>query len=260
MRKKLKTPPCLFLGDAVDVMKNMEENSIDLTITSPPYDNLRSYGGCIDQWGEQKWREVIGGLFRVTKRGGVVVWIAADATINKSETCSSFKQAIWAKECGFNLHDTMIWCKDNPVPTQSTRYQNAFEYMFVFSKGAPVTFNKLMEPTKRSGERQKKHRAKRGEGHLYNNEGFYVTKNEKLRGNWWVVSCGSAVSGHGATFPEKLVRDHVLSWSNEGEVVFDPFMGSGTTGKVAGALGRGFIGVEINEGFFEMARKRLGVS
>ena len=236
----------------------MEDGCIDLTVTSPPYDNLRTYKDSLE-WGEHIWKPILEQLYRVTKDGGVVVWVVGDATIKGSETGTSFKQALYAMECGFRLHDTMIWAKDNAVPTQHTRYQNAHEYMFVWSKGSPTTFNKLTEPTKHPGVRHKKHRAV-GCGHLNNTEGYYTTKNEKLRNNWWVQSCGSGVSGHGATFPEALANDHIISWSNGGDVVFDPFMGSGTTGKMAKLNNRDFIGIEKVEEYFKIAQERISAT
>jgi DNA modification methylase len=234
----------------------MEEGSVDLTVTSPPYDNLRTYEGSLE-WNEGIWKQVLEQLYRVTKKGGVVVWVVGDATIKGSETGTSFKQALYAKECGFNLHDTMIWCKDNPVPTQSTRYQNAFEYMFIFSKGSPNTFGKLQAPSKCAGMKNKKHRASGGLGHKYNEEGTYEVKPTKLRSNWWVKSCGSPVKGHGAVFPLQLARDHVISWSNEGDTVLDPFMGSGTTGLAAKELSRNFIGIEKVDKYFQIASDRI---
>lgn len=242
----------LITGDNVTALRQFPDDFVDLTVTSPPYDNLRTYNGFT--W---DFESLAKELYRVTKPGGVVVWVVGDATVKGSETGTSFRQALYFKDvCGFNLHDTMIWCKDNAVPTQHTRYQNALEYMFVLSKGKPNTFNKLTEPTKGAGTRHKKHRSTGG-GHDNNDEGYYVTKSEKLRNNWWVQSCGSTVVGHPATFPEALANDHIISWSNEGDVVLDPFMGSGTTGKMALLNNRKFIGVELSPEYVEIAKKRI---
>ena len=246
----------LMQGDCLERMKEIPDGSVDLTVTSPPYDNLRTYNGNNALWGEHVWKQVIAELYSVTKQGGVVVWVVADATIKGSETGTSFKQALWAMECGFKLHDTMIWAKDNAVPTQHTRYQHSFEYMFVLSKGSPSTFNKLTTPTKHAGTKHRKHRSVGG-GHIVNGEGYYITKETKLRDNWWVQSCGSTVSGHGATFPHKLARDHIISWSNEGDTVLDPFMGSGTTGVAAVNTNRSFIGIELDPDYFEIAKQRI---
>ena len=86
-------------GNCVDVMDVFPANSIDMTITSPPYDNLRIYKGF-----SFPFDSVARQLFRITKEGGVVVWIVSDATIDGSETCTSFRQALKFVECGFNLH------------------------------------------------------------------------------------------------------------------------------------------------------------
>lgn len=241
-------------GDNVAVLQTWPDACIDLVVTSPPYDNLRTYGGHSWDFGG-----VARELTRVLKPGGVIVWVVADATVNGSETLTSMRQAIHFKDvCGLRVHDTMIWCKDNAVPTQHTRYQNAWEYMLVLSKGVPKTFGKLQEPSKHAGAIHKKHRAVGG-GHLNNDEGFYVTKETKLMNNWWVKSCGSDVQGHGATFPLALARDHILSWSNEGDVVLDPFAGSGTTCVAAKELGRRYVGIEVNPAYVEICERRLGV-
>lgn len=151
----------LINDDCVKAMKTMESNSIDLTVTSPPYDNLRSYNGNNEQWGEHVWKEVLSELCRLTKKGGVVVWVVGDATIKGSETGTSFKQALYAKECGFNLHDTMIWNKPNPIPRTHKRYEQAFEYMFILTKGAPKTFNPLMEKSKNAGKKKRRNNSAR---------------------------------------------------------------------------------------------------
>jgi DNA modification methylase len=241
--------------DCILAMQEIEDNEIDMVLTSPPYDSLRDYHGI--EWNESIWKSAIKELYRIIKPGAVVVWVVADATVKGSETLTSFKQALWAKECGFNIHDTMIWCKDNPVPTQHTRYQNAMEYMFVFSKGKPNTFNKLTEQSKWGGTRHKKHRASGGKGHLNNNEGWYVTNPEKLRSNWWICSVGSSVSGHGATFPEQLAHDHIFTWSNEGDVILDCFAGSGTTLVASLKLNRRAIGIEISTEYCDIIRGRI---
>jgi len=241
----------IYNEDCLETMARMPDGFIDLTVTSPPYDNLRTYNGY-----SFDFEAVAKELFRVTKTGGVVVWVVGDATIKGSETGTSFKQALFFKEIGFNLHDTMIWCKPNAVPTQSTRYQNAVEYMFVFSKGKNIVFNGLREASKSPGTARKKHRAVKT-GHQDNDEGFYVYADTKLKANWWVIPCGSIVSGHGATFPEQLANDHIISWSNEGDLVYDPFMGSGTTAKMAILNNRNYIGSEISTEYCDMAEKRI---
>lgn len=143
---------CLLQGDCLNMMKAIEDNIVDLTVTSPPYDNLRQYNGNIDQWNFDKFKLIAQELYRVTKNGGVVVWVVGDATIKGSETCTSFKQALYFVDVGFKLHDTMIYRKKNPTPTKSNRYQNCFEYMFVFSKGKPNTFNPIMTEKKIYGK------------------------------------------------------------------------------------------------------------
>jgi site-specific DNA-methyltransferase (adenine-specific) len=243
-------------------MKEMPDESIDLTVTSPPYDNLREYNGNIEQWCFEKFKGIARHLYRITKQGGVVVWVVADATVKGSETGTSFKQALYFKECGFNLHDTMIWEKPTFTATGSlkVRYAPVFEYMFVLSKGKPNTFNPIKD-------KENKHFGTVSYGTLRteNGETKKISKPCKInrygqRHNVWHMSpCNSKKErcGHPAPFPEQLANDHIISWSNEGDTVFDCFMGSGTTGKMAILNNRNFIGIELDKRYFGIAEKRI---
>ena len=249
----------LINADCLVAMKNIPDGSIDLTVTSPPYDNLRTYNGNNDQWSDSVWREVLAELYRVTKEGGVVVWVVGDATIKGSETGTSFKQALYAMECGFNLHDTMIWRKPNAMPTQSTRYQQGFEFMFVFIKGKLKAFNPIKIKSKCKGAKVKKHRAKT-DGHNYNEDGYYIVSEEKMIDNVWSIANVKNKTKHKAIFPEQLAHDHITSWSNDGDTILDPFMGSGTTGVACKNLNRNFIGIELDADYFKIASDRIGAA
>ena len=247
----------IICGDNVEVMRQMPDNCIDLTVTSPPYDNLRTYNGFYFNF-----EEVAKELYRITKDGGVVVWVVNDATINGSETGTSFRQALYFKEIGFNLHDTMIYKSEKP-PLTHNRYEQKFEYMFVFSKGKPKTFNPIMIDCKYAGsnpmgtfrhtgkETQKAHKQSK-------------VNEFKIKGNVWEYATGfqkttkdKIAYQHPAIFPEQLANDHIISWSNPGDLVFDPFVGSGTTAKMALLNGRNFIGIDISDEYCEIARQRL---
>lgn len=246
----------LMQGDCLERMKEIPDGSVDLTVTSPPYDNLRSYNGNNELWGEHVWKDVLADLYRVTKDGGVVVWVVGDATIKGSETGTSFKQALYAMECGFNLHDTMIWRKPNPMPRTHNRYEQAFEYMFVLSKGRPFAWNPKMVACKMAGK-------KRGGTFQHNGDGVRMQKHKggvyaktKQAPNVWDCA-GTSKTLHPAEFPETLIRDHVISWSNEYDTVLDPFMGSGTTGVACVNTGRKFIGIELDLDYFNIALERI---
>lgn len=252
-------------GDCLDVLKKFEDGCIDLTVTSPPYDNLRVYNGyTFDFEGIAKE------LFRVTKQGGVVVWVVGDATIKGSETGTSFKQALYFKEIGFNLHDTMIYEKSGfPFPMKN-RYYQSFEYMFVFSKGTPKTTNLLSDRKNiyAGGKvaRNKGLRSKNGE--VVENSANRLDKNRVIkdfgvRFNIWKITSSSSKGDkialkHPATFPEQLAEDHILSWSNEGDIILDPMAGSGTTLKMAKKNNRNYIGIEISQEYIDIINKRLG--
>ena len=239
------------------------DDSIDLTVTSPPYDNLRDYKGQ-----SFRFEELAHELYRVTKPGGVVVWIVGDATINGSETGTSFKQALYFKDnVGFRLHDTMIYQKINPVPLTHNRYQPCFEYMFVFSKGKPKTFNPIREPSKHAGEVRSTRTARKKNGKTvsftHDKMGTPIPST-KVKHNIWAYHVGYMHSSkdklafdHPAIFPEKLAEDHILSWSNPGDVVLDPFMGSGTVAIMALLNNRNYVGFEISEDYVNISNKRI---
>lgn len=246
----------IFCTDCVEFMKNMPESFVDLTITSPPYDDLRDYNGYnFDYEGIAKQ------LFRITKEGGVVVWVVGDKIVKGNKTLSSFKQALTFQKIGFNVHDTMIYKKKNTPFMRSNAYTNCFEFMFVFSKGSPKTFNPLKEKTARSGYEMLVHN-KKSDG--INKKTLGKLNSEKTKTNIWEYAVGlggttrdKIAFKHPAVFPERLAEDHILSWSNPGDIVFDPMCGSGTTCKMAMLNNRNFIGCDISQEYVNIARERL---
>ncbi|NIQ16743.1 MAG: site-specific DNA-methyltransferase [Candidatus Dadabacteria bacterium] len=248
----------LIEGDCLDHLKEIEDEKINLTITSPPYDSLRNYNDS-SEWGCHIWKPVMVELYRLTKNGGVVVWIVGDATVNGSESGTAFRQALWAMECGFGM-ETMIWEKTGSGSMGSPYYyaQN-FDFMFIFVKGrTPLTTNLIKDrPNKVKSGKVKVN----GIGGGIKKDG---TSNTRIierkpfgkRTNIWRID-PQKKNKHPASFPEKLVQDHIISWSNEGDVVLDPFMGSGTTGVVCKALKRKFIGIEIDHTYFQIAQGRI---
>ena len=249
----------LYHGDCIDIMKTLPEESIDLVVTSPPYDNLRTYNGSLE-WGFDVFRYIANQLYRVIKKGGVVVWVVGDATIKGSETGTSFKQALYFKEVVFNLHDTMIYQKLNHAPYNHNRYEQSFEYMFVLSRGRPNTFNPIKIKCTHAG------RQPWGEANLYKDNSGKMTRvstgavrKDKVKDNIFAYRGGSFFkkTGHPAVFPEKLASDHIVSWSNPGDTVMDPMMGSGTVGKMCKQLGRNFIGIEKELEYFNIAKVRI---
>ena len=253
----------LIHGDCLEMMKDIPDGSVDLTVTSPPYDNMRTYNGNNEQWGEHVWKGVIADLHRVTSDGGVVVWIVADATIKGSETGTSFKQALWAKDCGFNLHDTMIWNKGgfSAVGSLKSRYAPVFEYMFVFSKGYVGTFNPIKDrKNKLAGSIISGNiRQRDGSVRPMSGSGNKTVAEFGQRFNVWEAPAVKSRrdTRHPAQFPVNIVADHIASWSNEGDTILDPFMGSGTTGVAAKNLNRSFIGIELDRDYFNIAEDRI---
>jgi len=253
--KKITEINKIFNEDCLITMARMPNEFIDLVVTSPPYDDIRKgMGNTFD------FPAVAKGLFYVLKPGGIVVWIVADQTIDGSETCTSFSQALYFKSLGFNLHDTMIYAKENPPPRSlhmHMRYNPAFEYMFVFSKGRPKTFNPLLVPCKNAGRVQNRAHGIREWSHLGKQGVRDVTKSHKFVSNIFSYLSQVGNTNHPARFPEALAHDHIHTWSNEGDIVYDPFMGSGTTAKMAMLLNRRYLGSEISAEYCVEAENRL---
>jgi site-specific DNA-methyltransferase (adenine-specific) len=246
-------------GNCVNLMRDFEPDVIDLTVTSPPYDGLRNYKGY-----DFQFEEIAKELYRITKPGGVLVWVVNDATIDGSETGTSFRQALYFIGIGFNLHDTMVFRKRNPIPQiYRKRYNNEFEFMFVFSKGIVKTHNPIMVDCAHAGLELNGTTYKNYSKNEQTREKLAKpVKDKKIKGNIWEYVVGKRqedqeAKGHPAPFPCELARDHVISWTNNGDIVFDPMAGSGTTCKVANELGRNYIGIEISHEYAAIARERL---
>lgn len=246
----------LYNEDCLTGMNRLKDESIDLVITSPPYDNLRTYNGfSFDFEGIAKQ------LYRVVKQGGVVVWIVNDGTENGSETGTSFRQALYFKDIGFNIHDTMIWKKDSCAFPEKTRYAPIFEYMFVFSKGKPKTINLIEDRKNLWGGCAIHGTFREADGTLKERSAQWkerVTKEYGYRFNVWEIPTEkNNKTGHPAVFPNALAHDHIITWSNRGDTVLDPFSGSGTTAIEALNLGREFIGFEISEDYYKKSLSRI---
>ena len=251
----------LYTMDCLDGLRQLEDNSIDLTVTSPPYDTVRNYvNGDFLKIGDCK--AIAQELYRVTKEGGTVVWVVADGVKDGDESGTSFFQALLFKEIGFKLKDTMIYIKNGGINAGSLdTYQQKFEYMFVFTKGKQKTHNLIKDrPNKYVEDRITKKRQKDG---TYKEQHFKASE-YGVRYNYWIYDTGSGKSTkdkiafeHPAIFPEKLAEDHIISWSNEGDVILDIFSGSGTTCKMAKKNNRQYIGFDLNERYCEIAEQRI---
>lgn len=255
----------IYQGNCLEVMDKLIENGIhvDLTVTSPPYDDLRSYNDTL-VWNFDVFKQVADKLYSITKDGGVVVWVVGDSVKNGSKTLKCFEQALYFKSIGFNMYDVIIYEKTSPSPPHKNRYFNSFEYQFILSKGKPKTVNLLKDrPNKCAGTSSGTVTKREKDGSLTTKKSIKIS-DFGVRTNVWTYDVGNNKTTkdkfafkHPAMFPEKLAEDHILSWSNENDLVFDPFMGANTTGKMALLNNRRFIGVEKVEEYFNIAEKRI---
>jgi site-specific DNA-methyltransferase (adenine-specific) len=258
--------------NCLETMSKMPNNFIDCTVTSPPYDDIRNYNNKIKGLSDEfngysfPFEDIARELYRVTKKGGIVVWVVNDATHNGSETLNSFRQALFFKEVGFRMHDTMIYRKLNPMPNAGKRYQQMFEYMFVFSKGSPKTTNISLRERSNKCEDKRTYRKKkfsRNQDGEFNENDYFVKEMVPEYNIWdFYVGWGNTTKDdiafeHPAIFPEELVKRHIESWTNKGDLVYDPFMGSGTTSKMSILSKRNYIGSELSAEYCEIEKKRL---
>jgi site-specific DNA-methyltransferase (adenine-specific) len=250
----------------------MPDEFIDLTVTSPPYDDMDDDFNPIQKNGQRiyngySWdfKAIARELFRVTKTGGVVVWIVNDPTINGSESLASSLQKIFFRRVGFNIHDTMIYEKMNPLPINGKTLTQCFEYILVLLKGTNknMKFNKITIAAKSFFPNWKI-----ANSTVYDKNGKKKIKksrfDKQLTTGKNILSY--AVGGihttldtveHPGKFPEKLAEDNIYLWSNAGDIIYDPFMGSGTTAKMAHLMKRNWIGSEISQEYVDLSNKRI---
>jgi site-specific DNA-methyltransferase (adenine-specific) len=264
----------IYNEDCLITLSKIDDNVIDLTVTSPPYDDLRTYNNHISGKKTEfngysfDFENIAKELYRTTKEGGIVVWVVGDSTEKGSETGTSFRQALFFKEVGFKIHDTMIYMKNNFSNPSSNRYHQIFEYMFILSKGKPKTFNSIKDRKNIYGGQI----GSWGKNTSRQVDGTMVERKKKVieeygqRYNVWTYKTSKngqedeIAYQHPAIFPIQLVKDHIISWTNIGDVIFDPFMGSGTTAKAAVQSDRKYIGSEISKEYYEICNKRLEIN
>jgi len=241
----------LYNDDCIKVMKNFSDQTFDLIITSPPYDDLRGYNSKVN------WAEFGQNAYRTLKDGGIMVWNVNDKIKNGSKSLTSFKQCLLFNEIGFNVNDVMIWKKSNPMPqVKQPRYNQVFEYMFIFSKGKPKTFNPIKVPCKCAGQNYSSTCKKitKDKERVYKE---FEINNTKVDDNIWEFAVSQNKTKHPAVFPIELPLRHIKSWSNENDIILDPFMGSGTTGLACQQLNRNFIGIELDKEYYQIAVDRM---
>lgn len=254
----------IFNAKSNELLKEFPTECIDLVVTSPPYDDLRDYEGVVS-WNFDIFKEIAQELYRVMKRGGVVVWVVGDKTVDGNKSLTSFKQALYFQKIGFDIYDVIIYEKAGSGPPHPNRYFNSFEYMFVLSKGKPKTINIIKDkPNKWAGQTTYGEVTRREKDGSLTNKGKKVINEFGVRTNIWRYANGKGFSTtdeiayeHPAIFPEKLVKDHITSWSNPGDIVLDPFGGSGTTAKVAHLMGREWILIDAVSNYCEIAKRRM---
>ena len=255
----------IYNEDCRDTMRRMKEEGIkvDLVVCSCPYDDLRFYSHS-SSWNFEIFKEIAQLLYDITADGGVVCWNVSDATHDGGRTGTSFRQALYFMECGFKLYDNIIWEKNKcafPASRKGKRYTNIYENIFVFTKGKIKTANLICDkPNKYYGC------TNWGANTSYNKEGELIKTNDikpvpefSPRTNVWKINVGFNVNEgkHPAVFPYQLPNDCILTWSNEYDLVFDPFTGSGTTAAAAYRNHRRFIGSEIDKTYFKAIQNNM---
>ncbi len=259
MRNKQITENKIILSDCRDGMAALSNECIPFTLTSPPYDGLRTYDGLAD-W---NFMDVAKELYRITMQGGVVVWVVQEQIIDGSESGETSRQRLAFANIGFRLHHTMVMGKLGGIQFSSNRYGRPLEYAFILSKGPPRYFNPLRDRPNKEAGRVKVFLNRNRDG------SFAPVKRTQvhpygLRGSIWFYPTGKNNSAkedyafeHPALMPEQMAEDDILSWTKVGDLVFNPFAGAGTALKMALLNHRSYLGFEINPKYVEIARRRL---
>ena len=257
----------IYCGDAENILKHIDDNTIDLVVTSPPYDDLRNYNNSCDRcWNKNKFEAIAKELTRVLKEGGILIWNVYDKTENGGKSGTSMRQALFfMDDCGLKLNDYMFWRKKNPMPqVKQPRYTNRIEFMFCFVKGnKPNTFNPIMIPCKSAGKHYNSTAKQIGENKERKKLDYNVNK-EMIDFQDWSMAVAKnkrlfetmdgRIIKHPAVFPIELPIRHIQSWTNEEDIVLDPFIGSGTTAIAAMRLNRHFIGIEKNKDYVDISK------
>ena len=248
----------IYNEDCLEGMKRIPDGSVDCIVTSPPYDNLRKYGGVGEEWRFDKFQQIAKQIARVMKNGGVCVWIVSDGVYNGSETGTSFRQALYFMELGLSLYDTMIWEKPSPQAPTEGRYYDVFEYMFIICKGKkPSCLNFICDHKNVSAGHTSIRETRSCAEDRKPTDKVRTVKDYSRRFNVWQVSRDNEGNGHPAVFPCRLARGHIISWSNPGDTILDPFMGSGTTAIACMKEKRHYIGFELNEEYYRKSLERI---
>lgn len=252
----------VYLGDSSKIMVDFPAEFVDLIVTSPPYDQLRTYNGFVFEH-----KTMIDAMFHVLKPGGVCVWVVNDQVLNGAKTGTSFEQALYFRDSGWTWHDTMIYGKSHSIYPAKLRYPAVFEYMFIFSKGSPKTFNPIKDRRNKGVGRELVQSVRNPDGSMTSKKAKKVIGEFGARHNIWTYEIGNNQDTkdpfshkHPASFPESLAKDHILSWSNEGDVVLDPMSGSGTTAKMAKLLRRNYVAIDCSEEYVELIKQRLSAT
>lgn len=254
-RKEIIGNQTLYLGDCMEILPTL--GNVDAVVTSPPYDNMRDYGAAFS-WFD--WESAVNSISQSICAGGVIVWNVADQHINGSETGNSLRQALKFMEAGLCLHDTMIYLKPSFSFSESNRYPQTWEYMFILSNGKPKTFNPIKDRkniyagTKVHGTQRQKDGTTSpasGNGKILSDMG--------VRHNAWLINNRERdnTGQHPAPFPYQLAAGHISSWTNPNDEVLDPYLGSGTTLVACQQMGRHGIGIEIDPQYFNIACERV---
>lgn len=244
----------IYHGDCREILPSLPK--VDLVVTSPPYGSVRDYV----RYEGVDTLAVLAELACMLIEGGVIVWNTADQVTEGSETGQSFREALHVMSQGLRLHDTMIYCREGVNFPDANRYHPAFEYMFVFSKGAPRCFNGIRDRKNKWGGTTVHGTQRERDGRMtVPSQNGSLIPDIGLRLNWWILKPASTepTLDHPARMPISMAQAHVQSWCNAGDLVLDPFMGSGTTLRAAKDLGRKAIGIEICEAYCEIAANRL---
>ena len=247
----------IVLGDCVEGMRSLPPDLVPCTVASPPYGALRHYHGNHQFDFEAAAAE----LWRITRPGGVVCWVVREEVVDGSESGEASEQRLFFRDLGFRLHQTIVMERYGSRARSPGRYGESLEYAFILAKGKPATVRLLRDRRNKTAGKlvTATHRYPDGS---YRVQRYEVDEWGYRKAVWYFaqgmhVATDPVARLHQAPMPEAMAEDLILSYSREGDLIFDPFAGVATTAKMALLNHRNYFGYEINAIYHARGEERL---
>jgi DNA modification methylase len=270
----------IICGDSLAALAALADDSVQLTVTSPPYYRHRDYrvGGQIGQESTlraylDRLGAVLTQLLRVTDEQGCCFIVIGDTYQDRRLLLVPHRLALLAADVGWTVRNDIIWAKTDPPPeSPRNRWRAGHEHVLFLTKSlsgyrfnadavrvpyAAATLRRWGAGQAYGGQKSRSRRSA-NDSRMREGQTFRLNPGGCLPTDVWSLPAANTSAHHYAAFPRPLVRPMIEACSAQGDLVLDPFAGSGTTGAVAVALGRRFLGIELNPDYAALAEQAAG--